>query len=385
MENPKESRRQAVEPFTLASVKTFVLRWPVKRPVQTSFGTMTDRPAVLVRVEDVDGAVGWGEVWCNFPSCGAEHRARLVDTVVAPLLVGKTFNTAEAAFESMNARTAVLAIQTGEPGPIAQAIAGLDLAIWDMLSRRASVPLWQFLGGRSDSVQVYTSGINPDQPEEIVLAKYAEGYRAFKLKIGFGTERDIANVQAICSKLPPGCQFMVDANQAWDLDHAMRMTERLSEFGLAWLEEPLRADRPTTEWVQLAQHTSIPLAAGENLIGSAAFDAMIASKALRVVQPDLAKWGGLSGCLPVISSVQEAGLRYCPHFLGAGIGLLASAHVLAARGQLGGMLEIDSNENPLRTLLSPALSAVADGHANLGVSAGLGIDPDLQLLRDLCR
>ncbi len=67
-------------------VESFVYRAPVATPVVTSFGVMTERPAVLVRIEDGDGAAGWGEVWCNFPGCGAEHRARLIDTVIAPLV-----------------------------------------------------------------------------------------------------------------------------------------------------------------------------------------------------------------------------------------------------------------------------------------------------------
>ncbi|WP_240633226.1 mandelate racemase/muconate lactonizing enzyme family protein [Achromobacter xylosoxidans] len=345
---------------------------------------MHDRPALLVRVEDADGAVGWGEVWCNFPGCGAEHRARLLETVVAPLVVGQSYASAQAAFAHMSARTAVLAIQSGEPGPIAQVIAGIDLALWDMLSRRAGAPLWQFLGGASDLIRVYASGINPDRPEDTVLAKHAEGYRAFKLKVGFGEERDLANVRTVRARLPSGSELMLDANQAWDLPGALHMSSRFSEFAPRWLEEPLRADRPLSDWAQLAEKTDIPLAAGENLIGPDAFEAMINSRTLKVVQPDLAKWGGISGCLPVIDRIHEAGLRYCPHFLGAGVGQLASAHILAARGRAGGMLEIDANENPLRAALSPALGAIVEGEAQLGNAAGLGVQPDIAQLRDIC-
>lgn len=384
MTNPNTTQAWSIKPFTLARIEAYVLRWPVKRPVQTSFGTMHDRPALLVRVEDTDGAVGWGEVWCNFPGCGAEHRARLLETVVAPLVVGQPYASAQAAFAHMSARTAVLAIQSGEPGPIAQVIAGIDLALWDMLSRRAGVPLWQFLGGVSDVIRVYASGINPDRPEDTVLAKHAEGYRAFKLKVGFGEERDLANVRTVHARLPSGNELMLDANQAWDLAGAQRMASHFSEFAPRWLEEPLRADRPLSEWAQLAAQTDIPLAAGENLIGSDAFETMINSRTLKVVQPDLAKWGGISDCLPVIDRIHEAGLRYCPHFLGAGVGQLASAHILAARGQAGGMLEIDANENPLRAALSPALGAIVEGEAQLGNAAGLGVQPDIAQLRDIC-
>ncbi len=384
MTNPNAKQSLTSGPFALARIDAYVLRWPVKRPVQTSFGTMLDRPALLVRAEDADGAVGWGEVWCNFPSCGAEHRARLLETVVAPLVVGQSYASAEAAFAHMSARTAVLAIQSGEPGPIAQVIAGIDLAVWDMLSRRAGVPLWQFLGGASDAIRVYASGINPDRPEDTVRAKHAEGYRAFKLKVGFGEERDLANVRTIHAWLPPGTELMLDANQAWDLESALNMARRFSEFTPRWLEEPLRANRPLSEWAQLAEQTEIPLAAGENLIGPDAFEAAINSRTLKIVQPDLAKWGGISGCLPVIDRIHEADLRYCPHFLGAGVGQLASAHILAARGRTGGMLEIDSNENPLRAVLSPALGAIVEGEARLGNEAGLGVEPDIAQLRDIC-
>ncbi len=373
-----------VEPFLLVRVDAHVLRWPVKQPVQTSFGIMHDRPAVLVRVEAGDGTVGWGEVWCNFPACGAEHRARLVESLVRPLIANQTFDCADAAFAHMSERTAVLAIQCGEPGPIAQVIAGVDLAIWDMLAHRAQLPLWKLLGGTSDTVRVYASGINPDRPQDVVAAKQAEGYRAFKLKIGFGEQRDLDNIKAVRERLPEGAELMLDANQAWDLATARHMADRLRDVAPVWLEEPLRADRPILEWQQLAGSTRIPLAAGENLIGTEAFESMISSRALGVVQPDLAKWGGVSGCLPVIERIHAARLRYCPHFLGAGIGLLASAHMLAARGRADGMLEVDANLNPLRTELSPVLSVVRDGLVQLGGRPGLGIDPDIAELRKLC-
>ncbi len=373
-----------VEPFSLARVEAYVLRWPVKQPVQTSFGVMHDRPAVLVRVEAGDGTVGWGEIWCNFPACGAEHRVRLLETVIEPLIVGQAFDSAESAFNFMSARTAVLAIQSGEPGPMAQVIAGVDLGVWDMLARRAQLPLWKMLGGTSDEIRVYASGINPDRPQDTVAAKQAEGYRAFKLKIGFGEQRDLDSIRAVRALLPVGTELMLDANQAWDLATARHMAERLGDLAPAWLEEPLRADRPLSEWQQLASGTRIALAAGENLIGTEAFESMIRGGALGVVQPDLAKWGGVSGCLPVIQRIHEAGLRYCPHFLGAGVGQLASAHVLAARGRPAGMLEVDANENPLRTVLSPVLGVVRDGMVRLGDAAGIGVEPDIVSLRLLC-
>ena len=73
----------------IRAVEAFVLRSPIETPIRTSFGVMYDRPAVFVRVMDVAGATGWGEIWCNFPTCGAEHRARLIRTLFAPLIEGQ--------------------------------------------------------------------------------------------------------------------------------------------------------------------------------------------------------------------------------------------------------------------------------------------------------
>src|SRR5690554_4415986 len=86
-------------PLVLAKAEAWVLRVPIEQPVITSFGTMHSRPSVVGRVEDEQGAVGWGEIWCNFPAVGAEHRARLFDSVVAPLLLERNWSTPTEAFE----------------------------------------------------------------------------------------------------------------------------------------------------------------------------------------------------------------------------------------------------------------------------------------------
>jgi L-alanine-DL-glutamate epimerase-like enolase superfamily enzyme len=228
---------------------------------------------------------------------------------------------------------------------------------------------------------VYASGLNPEAPAAMVERRRAEGYRAFKLKVGFDLARDLRNLQAVRDAAGEGAPVMVDANQAWDLAAALDAAPRFAEGGARWIEEPLRADRPWSEWQSLASRTAAPLAGGENVMGLDGFDALLACGAVRVVQPDVAKWGGLSGVLPVIDRVRAAGLRYCPHFLGAGIGLLHSAHLLAAAGG-DGMLEVDANDNPLRTLLSGPIAQVRDGAVTLGDAPGIGIEPDLAALRE---
>ncbi len=349
-------------------------------PVRTSFGVMHDRPALLVRVEDDEGAFGWGEVWCNFPPCGAEHRAALLRTLVAPALHGQPTTDPAAIWASLTQRFAVLALQSGEPGPLAQVISGVDQALWDLAARRAGLPLWRLLGGSRADVPAYASGIGPEAAVDTVLAQQAAGHLAFKLKVGFDTQADSDRVARVRRELGTQAMLMVDANQGWRPEEAAANCQALAAHGLAWIEEPVSVDQPTALWQRLAAVAGAPLAGGENLIGHAAFEGAIQAGALSVLQPDLAKWGGVSGCLAVARKALASGRRYCPHFLGAGIGLAMSAHVLAAAGG-DGLLEMDVNPNPLRDLLTGGLSPVNAGRVRLPEAPGYGHPPDLPALR----
>lgn len=365
-------------PITIKNVEAFVLRAPISNPVKTSFGIMTNRPAVFVRLEDSDGIIGWGEIWCNFPNCGAEHRANLLKDNLKPLLINQTFNTPEQLFKYLSDKTAVLAIQSGEYGPIAQTIAGIDLAAWDLFSKKSEQALWSYLGGSNPNIKTYASGINPESPEKIIDQLLLDGYTAFKLKIGFNEVSDSKNLINI-RKLIPEHLLMVDANQAWDLPAAIERLKSLESFNLNWIEEPIRADSPISHWQELSNISQAKLAAGENMVEKKSFDEAIMSKAFRVIQPDIAKWGGISACLPIIKKLNEYGIEYCPHYLGGGVGLMASAHLLAASTSTG-MLEIDSNPNPLRSLVSLPLNQITNGQATLSDEPGIGINPDINAL-----
>jgi L-alanine-DL-glutamate epimerase-like enolase superfamily enzyme len=365
-------------PFKIRNVQAFCYRYPLATPVVTSFGRMLNRPAVVVRVEDEDGFAGFGEVWCNFPANGAEHRTRLVNEVLAPGLVGRKAAEPRELFDTLTTGTGVLALQSGEPGPFAQAIAGIDLAVWDLFARRRDQPLWKLLGGKSARIKVYASGINPAGALETARAALARGHRALKLKIGFEPAADLANLAGLRDLLGSGL-LAADVNQGWSLDRALQLAPQLAEVGLAWLEEPIRADCPWQDWKMLRKGVAVPLAAGENITSRQGFEQVLGDDVLRVVQPDIAKWGGLSLCAGLARDILKAGKSFCPHYLGGGIGLLASAHLLAGIGG-GGLLEVDANDNPLRDLFAGPVAAVTDGTITLGEAPGIGIVPDLGLI-----
>lgn len=362
----------------IAKVEAFSFRVPISEPIKVAFGTFRDRPAVYVRVTDTDGAEGWGEAWCNWPAVGAEHRARLAADF-GQRVVGQTFAAPGDVFRKLDTDLDVLVLQTGEVGPIAQALAGIDIAVWDLFARKRGVPLYRLLRNEAVArVPVYATGINPDGPEHFARARHAEGHRAFKLKIGFGEALDLRNVQALREALGPDAELMVDANQVLDMPAALRMAEALAPFGLRWLEEPLRVDRPASEWQRLAAASSTPLAGGENMRGATLDDAA-ADGVLHVIQPDITKWGGITGNAPVAAKAVAHGKSFCPHVFGGGVALLASLHLLAATGG-DGTLEFDCHPNDARSLVVGSLLPVADGHVPVPTGPGLGAVPDMAAL-----
>ena len=361
--------------MTLASIEAFAYRVPIQTPIKVAFGTFRDRPFVLVRVVDVDGAEGWGEIWCNWPAVGAEHRARLaVD--IGERLIGRTLGSPDQAFELLTSQLEVLVLQTGEVGPIAQVVAGIDIALWDLAARKEGLPLYRRLGAaQRDSVPVYATGINPDEPERFAAARYAEGHRAFKLKTGFGHAIDVRNLTAMRAALGDRAELLCDANQALTLELALEFCRAIAPLRLGWFEEPMRVDAPAADWRALAAASITPLAGGENFHG-AQFDEAIATDVLSVIQPDVTKWGGITGNLRVARAAVAAGKRYCPHYFGGGVSLLASLHVLAAAGG-DGLLEFDCHPNAGRELIVGSLLPVSDGRVPVPTGAGLGAVPDL--------
>lgn len=360
----------------IRTVEAVVRRVPIDVPVRTSFGTMRDRPALFLRVTDADGAKGYGEVWCNFPSVGAEHRQRLAKDVVGPVLTGMPPTGSGAVYTALMTRLHILAIQSGEWGPLRQVSAGLDAAVHDLAARRAGLPLYAFLnGGARADIRAYASGIGPEDPAGVAARFAAAGHRVFKVKVGFGSAVDHASLAAFRKAMGNAVELAVDANQGWTLDAALDGMAALAPFGLRWIEEPLAADRPLAEWQRLRSGSAVDIAAGENVDSRDGLDAMMASGTVRYIQPDVAKWGGVSECLAVGRAAQDSGHVYCPHFLGSGVGLLASAHLLAAQGG-DGLLEMDTNPNPLRDALVGSLLDVKEGRIRLSDAPGIGITPD---------
>lgn len=359
----------------VTGLRVIVLSAPLERPVRTSFGAMASRNSILVEVETDEGLTGIGESWCNFPSWAPVERRATLEQGIAPLLLGRDCGDPAAVTAALLRSLDRLALQWGARGPIYQAVSAVDIALWDILGQREGQPIYRLLGSGDavDALPVYASGLGPDEVVEMAAPLWRRGVRTLKLKVGFGLERDRANLEALRAAYP-GAGIAVDANQAWEYDDAVAFAPLLEEFGCRWMEEPVAADR-LEALGRLQRELPCPVAGGENYYGPAEFDHVLRAGALGLAQPDVGKTGGISQAAAICRHAVDLGVPYAPHFLGSAVGLVASLHLLAAIPG-GTLMEFDANPNPLREALLNAPLEIVDGSVALPQGPGLGIRLD---------
>ena len=234
----------------------------------------------------------------------------LAGRLLPDLLLRQAVDDIPAQYAAMMRQLRVLAIQSGEYGPVAAVVAAADQALWDLAARRRGVPLRRLLDAQArDRIPAYASGLNPDDGPEMAGRARQAGHRNFKLKVGFGDDIDRGNVAAIGRDMGEGERLFVDANQRWDLETAEEAAGWLADAGVGWLEEPMRADAPDEDWQRLRAAMRLPLAGGENLPDHGLIDRALGC--WTSCSPDVGKWGGVSDNAAIARRTLARGRTYC--------------------------------------------------------------------------
>ena len=207
----------------------------------------------------------------------------------------------------------------GRSGASTQAIAAIDVALWDLKAKRAGLPLAKLLGAHRDSVRCYnTSGgflhESVDQVRDNATRTLEQGIGGIKIKVGLpDSAEDLRRVRAVREHLGDSVPFMVDANQQWDRSTAMRVSRRLEEFDLVWIEEPLDA-YDAEGHAQLARSLDTAIATGEMLTSVAEHAELIRHGAVDIIQPDAPRVGGITQFLKLAALAEHRNLGLAPHF-----------------------------------------------------------------------
>jgi L-alanine-DL-glutamate epimerase-like enolase superfamily enzyme len=328
----------------------------------------------IVRIFDRDGAVGTGYSY-TIGTGGSSIMALLADHL-APRLLGREAEATEAIWRELLFHTHATSV-----GALTSlALAAIDTALWDLRCRRAKLPLAIAAGGAQDSCPLYTTEggwlhLEPAALVDDALQAKSKGLGGAKIKIGRPhVAEDVARLSAVRAAVGAEWDIMTDANQGFSLAEAIRRSQHLEALDIAWLEEPLPAD-DLAGHVELARHTSVPIAVGESLYSASQFKDYMRSGACSIVQVDVARIGGITPWLKVAHIAEAFNLPVCPHFL-------MELHVaLTCAVPNGRWVEYI----PQLDAITRSQLEIRDGRAYASAQAGLGIDWDWEAIRRLQR
>lgn len=293
---------------TIADIRVRPVSFRMPRPWVP---TAPDMHLVLVEVVDTEGATGTGFSWT--PTIGASAVAALLRDDIRTFALGRDTDPREL-WPQLWAHLH----EAGGGGITTIALAGLDLALWDLAARRQGTGVAGLIGRRHESLPLYGSGVNLHYTDDELRAqarRWADaGYPAAKAKVGHADPaEDLRRMRLIRDEFGAGRRLMIDANQRWSLDSAERALDVLGELAPTWIEEPLRAD-DIAGYRELRRRTFLPIAMGENLHTVHRFREAI-DAGVDVLQPNVVRVGGITPFLEIAAECAAAGVTLAPHLL----------------------------------------------------------------------
>jgi L-alanine-DL-glutamate epimerase-like enolase superfamily enzyme len=267
----------------------------------------------------------------------------------------------------------------GRHGAVMHVISGIEIALWDILGKATGQPIYRLLGGaRKSAFDVYASDLAPATAKGAVklAERHADrGYKAVKLGwggLGGSVKDDIAMVGRIRKAVGPDVDLMLDMGFPIPLDEAIYLGRGLAEHGVYFLEEPLAPD-DYRGWARLTAASPTPIATGEKDTGLTPYLQLMDQGGLRIVQPDVARVGGISESLRIAAHAEARGCRMIPHCWSTDILVAATLHVIATLKDCP-YLEYNVMDNPLRTDLLKDPIRPIKGAVSVPEKPGLGIE-----------
>jgi L-alanine-DL-glutamate epimerase-like enolase superfamily enzyme len=363
---------------------------PEEQQHTTDFGRIASFDSALVRVETEGGLVGYGEAKAAVGSAGTNAAlVTCIERELAPLIVGEDARDISRLWDVMyNGSRAHFALARGHAFPVlgrrgltVAALAGIDIALWDLLGKSLGAPVWRLLGGRRhERMPAYASGgWAPAERIAAELRSFIErgDFKAVKMRVGAGDgtlAHSSQRVRAAREGLGDAVDIMCDAHGTWTVAEARRFCREVASCNIGWLEEPVSADDKRGQ-AEVRAATDIPIASGESEFTRFDFRDLIELRAVDVLQPDLSIAGGITEALRIEALASAHQLRFAPHLWGGALTFAAGLHV-AAVASSGFILEYSIGANPMLHELALEDFPVVDGQIEIPERPGLGVTID---------
>jgi len=334
---------------------------PLKKPFWNSIIRTTSRDSARVEIYTNEGAVGMAPV--------KEGSRPFIETSIKAKLLGEDPLRTERLWQKM--------YMGGTRKPVAKgeyigAMSAVDNALWDLKGKILIQPVWKLLGGAQERVWAYAAGGYYEEGKGLrELCQEMEGFvkhgfRAVKMKVGWpgvSLREDAERVKAVREAIGPDVELMVDANNAWYANTAIRFGRMIEPYSPYWFEEPVRAD-DLKGGAKIAAALDVPVASGENEYTHWGFRDLIESGAAEIIQADPSICGGISQWIKIAALASAYHLPMSPHG-DASIGSTCTAAVE------NGLI----TENYLTAFLDESVEPVEfrDGYIYMTERPGLGI------------
>jgi L-alanine-DL-glutamate epimerase-like enolase superfamily enzyme len=373
-------------PMRIASVDAFPLRRRLREPLLDARSRIVNRTALLVRVREESGRIGWGEA-ASFGEVEALVGAAVEH--LAPLVVGEA-----AAPRAVAAKLRQGTAHFGQRGVVVAAISGIELALWDLLAKAAGLSVAKLLGGDGGGVRAYatTAFYRDDDDPVTAVARLEEELRGVladprfsgaKIKVGrFGVEDDVRRIEAAREVLGQERVLIADANNAWAPADALWVAEAVREVRPLFLEEPIAFGHPGLS-ARLRARSPVAIGGYELEPTFEGLLPYVEGQAVDFIQPDATWGGGLGSALAIAELAVRQGIAVVPHNFSTSVALAANCTLVSLAG--GDLIEVGATgEDPLSALSSPTLRWRVDGgRLEQGEAAGFGIEPDQSWLEEL--
>jgi len=366
-------RRRADSGLRIANVEAIALRG---KGDQGAYGAPY---GLIVRVTTESGLVGYGET-DSLPSVvKAVIEAPYLNEMMSglkPLLLGFDALDIEGAWRRMARGT----LNYARDGVTRQAMAAIDIALWDIRGKAEGVPVCDLLGGaRRERLRVYAShplGATLEETQAFARRLVDAGFTAVKFgwhPLGTDAGRDEAIVRALREAVGPAIDLLIDGGLAWDAATAIERCRRFEPYRLFWLEEPL-APYDFEGYAALAAAVDTPIAAGEMASSAVELRQLIERRCIDVLQVDISRVG-LTEAMKVAAFAAGHGIPCVNHTYSYDLNLAASLHFAAVVAETS-LFEYQATPNEIRDALVRERPKVREGWIEVPRAPGLGVVVD---------
>jgi D-galactarolactone cycloisomerase len=372
----------------IEKVETFILKDNLSKRFFFSQWEYSERCVCLVKVTATDGTHGWGEGY------GPAAVIEAGIDMLRPVVLGENALENEVIWSHMYRQT----LDFARRGVLMASLSAIDIALWDLKGKLLNLSVSTLLGGaQRTKIRPYATGLyftDKEHPskdfEEEVKQYLAMGFKAIKMKVGLGIEKDFQHVKKMRQLIGDDIQLMVDSNHAYTLNEASALARKIEPFDITWFEEPISPEF-YEQYYELRLKTSIPIAGGECEYLRFGFQQLLKNRSVDVIQPDICASGGLTEAKRIAALASTYGVDLVPHTWGTSIGIHVALHFIANLESIPGrmhnadfLIEYDQTENSLREELTSPPIEMSNGFIKVPTTPGLGIQVNEEALVKYC-